>query len=69
MRVLHVDKLHDYLRANAMKTLIPTAHKYYGRRFFVKIFLGVFYTQVFMAMGLFPDGFQWAKPHISDILA
>ena len=25
--LLHVDKLHDYLRANAMKTLIPSEHK------------------------------------------
>jgi len=24
---LHIDKLHDYLRANAMKTLIPSEHK------------------------------------------
>jgi hypothetical protein len=24
---MHVDKLHDYLRANAMKTLIPREHK------------------------------------------
>ena len=26
--LLHVDKLHDYLRANAMKTLIPSEQKY-----------------------------------------
>ena len=25
--LLHVDKLHDYLRTNAMKTLIPSEHK------------------------------------------
>jgi hypothetical protein len=25
--LLHTDKLHDYLRANHMKTLIPKAHK------------------------------------------
>ena len=25
--LMHVDKLHDYLRANAMKTLIPREHK------------------------------------------
>ena len=25
--LMHVDKLHDYLRANTMKTLIPKAHK------------------------------------------
>ena len=25
--LLHVDKLHDNLRANAMKTLIPSEHK------------------------------------------
>ena len=24
---MHVDKLHDYLRVNAMKTLIPREHK------------------------------------------
>ena len=25
--LMHVDKLHDYLHANAMKTLIPREHK------------------------------------------
>ena len=25
--LMHVDKLHDYLRANAMKTLTPKEHK------------------------------------------
>ena len=25
--LMHVDKLHDYLRANTMKTLIPKEHK------------------------------------------
>ncbi len=30
--LMHVDKLHDYLRANAMKTLIP-------RKLILKIFL------------------------------
>jgi hypothetical protein len=25
--LMHVDKLHDYLRTNAMKTLIPREHK------------------------------------------
>jgi len=25
--LLHVDKLHDYLRENTMKTLIPKEHK------------------------------------------
>ena len=25
--LLHVDKLHDYLRTNAMKTFIPREHK------------------------------------------
>jgi hypothetical protein len=25
--LMHVDKLHDYLRANKMKTLIPKEHK------------------------------------------
>ena len=25
--LMHVDKLHDYLRSNAMKTLIPREHK------------------------------------------
>ncbi len=25
--LMHVDKLHDYLRTNAMKTLIPWEHK------------------------------------------
>ena len=25
--LMYVDKLHDYLRANAMKTLIPREHK------------------------------------------
>ena len=25
--LMHVDKLHDYLRANAMKMLIPLEHK------------------------------------------
>ena len=35
---MHVDKLHDYLRANAMKTLFPREHKW-PRRTFLKIFL------------------------------
>jgi hypothetical protein len=25
--LLHIDKLHDYLRTNTMKTLIPKEHK------------------------------------------
>ena len=35
--LIHVDKLHDYLRANTMKTLIPKEHKLL-RRIFLKIF-------------------------------
>jgi hypothetical protein len=44
--ILHVDKLHNYLRATAMKSLISSEHKWQVRRIFFKIFLRIF-----------PDGF------------
>ena len=40
--LLHVDKLHDYLRVNAIKTLIPSEHKQMVQRIFFKIFHGIF---------------------------
>ena len=47
---LDSEKLHDNLRTNTMKTLIPKEHKQtYGESF----------------SRFFNDGFQWVKPHIS----
>ena len=36
--LIYVDKLHIYLRNNAMRTLIPKEHKQHVRRIFFKIF-------------------------------
>jgi hypothetical protein len=52
-----VKKLHDYLRANAMKILMPTEHKYYVRRIFVQISSEFLTQEVSTEMDLFPDGF------------
>lgn len=41
--LLHVDKLHDYLRANAMRILISSKHKLYVRRIVFKFFLEITY--------------------------
>jgi hypothetical protein len=54
--LLHVDKLHNYLRANAQVTRAENLFQDFPRNFL---------PGIVTATGLFHDGFLWVRPHIS----
>ena len=59
--LMHVGKLHDYLRANHMKALIPKEHRQYGESF--QDFTSAFSPH--RIIGFFTRMFSAVKSHIS----